>query len=981
MDRLALKRFALRFSGWLTEAISEKTGDSRKTAYFERLWFMRLTALRFMEVSGFLPDGMPLFSDAQSPGTLRRNILSLCRKYGRNAALAPLFREDASAFLPVIPADDAPEGFCHVLDENLLAGHPEILGWLYQYRNAEERENAIRAMRCHGKIRPEQIPAATQMFTPDWITRYLTENAIGALRPHAGTWAHFIPSADQPDTAQSVLRKMQESRDRHSLEELTVIDPCMGTGHILTSVFDVLMDCYRQEGYAPAKAAVCILRKNLYGLDIDAAAAALAAFVLLMKARCYDPDILARSVRLHLCHFGEAGEGAVFGSLLRPDMPEMPESPILRRMLDRRYDAVITNPPYMGSSCMDQQLSGFVRKYYPDSKSDLFAAFMERCAGLTARNGCFAMITQHSWMFLSSYEKLRRKMRKFTLRNMVHLGAKAFSQTEVGTIVQTTAFVSMGRFVPDYRTTYLRLTEDENKETAFFDENKRYICDISQFSDVVGNPLCYWADARMLEALRSPKLSSLCRICQGMTTSDNKRFVRRWFEVPREAIAFGCRDAQEAMATGKRWFPYNKGGRFRRWYGNQTHVVDFADNGAEMRAFHAKLNEAHSGGRIKNEAMYFREAVTWPFISESTRFGVRYQPQGALFDVSGSSLFPEREQMLWLMGFLSSKAALEMLKIYNPTMNYQVENISALPVIYDPSQKEAVESLVQENIAISRAEWDSYEDSWDFTVHPLVRQDVSRLADAWELWNQQCIARKAKMLENERRLNEIFLRVYGLEELFSPEPADSDITLRDADVGQDLRRLVNFIIGCYFGRFHVETVEIPVLAENFLPLAEAADCVKEFLRLVYGEETLAENLRYLAENLGYGDDPEEGLRQYFAKEYYEDHCRIFHRRPICWMAESGRRRAFAGLMYLHRMASGQMQLLARHAEETENRIRSQLAMQEDMREIQLLQGKLAEIQRYRSILAPYAAEDRLPDPDAAVQQNYAAFRPLLGRIR
>lgn len=956
MNRSALKQLAVCGSEILVRDIRPLVMSQEQAERYAQLWFMRIAALRFLEANGWLPDGERLFTDGadhllppSAEPQLHSSILRCCELLGKVPALEGLFAQDAAAVLPqtlLATGGVVQEMYARIPTAEWI-GFPEILGWLYQYLNTQERERAFAQVRCRGKIAPQQIPAATQMFTPDWIVRYMTQNTLHALTGEMPkNWSYLIPEASQPPEAAAACKAQQKPLMGKPLAALTIIDPCMGTGHILAYVFDALMELYLQEGFAPQDAVRNILENNLFGLDIDENACALAAFVLLMKARQYDGDILQRDLQLQLHHFAgldmqeeftemEAAFAAqfidaqVYGSLLRPQPAEngfSGNSELLQRMqtlctvLGQQYDAVITNPPYMGSSNMPSQLSAFVRKHYPDSKSDLFAAFIERCAALTAPHGCFAMITQHAWMFLSSYAKLRKKLQAYTMRNMVHLGARAFSQTDVGTIVQTTAFVCMGGHIPDYRTTYLRLTEDEDKERAFFKENRRHICDIGRFSGISGSPLCYWITDAMRRTLTHPKLSSLCTICQGMTTSDNKRFLRLWHEVSPGSIVFDCENAEAAMKTGKRWFPYNKGGKLRRWYGNNSHVVDFYKNGEEMREFHAQLNKAHSGGRIKNEAMYFKQALTWPFITESTKFGVRFQPQGFLFDVSGSSLFPDESQKLYLMGFLSSRVALEMLALFNPTMNFQVENIGSLPIIIDHTQKAEVERLVSENIAIAREEWDSYEQSWDFTCHPLIRKGVARISEAFALWEEECEKRLRTMQANERRINEIFLQIYGLTQEFSPDVSRGEITLRSADCSTDVRSFVSFAVGCMFGRYTVEHADFTPLSENFLPVFEgcgrdAVSYLEEFLESVCGVQTLEENLEFLAQAIGGTGTPREILRRYFCKEFYADHCKIYRKRPIYWMADSGRRQAMRGLVYLHRMDAETLSLLERKASE------------------------------------------------------------------
>lgn len=1025
MNRAALKQFAVRFSSFLTEQIRPLTGNPQETAHFSQLWFMRLTALYYLETNAALPR--PLFS--QAAPAFRSAVCSVCTELAGIPAFSQLFGENEDEFLP--DSLLAPESPLHELPALLSSEQwpdsPEILGWLFQYRNTEEREDAFRKLRNHDKIPPEQIPAATQMFTPDWIVRCMVQNALSVLRTPDSGWQYVIPAAEQTVHARDRLKYLHIEKN---LRDITVIDPCMGTGHILAYVFDALMDLYRNAGVPAEKAAADILEHNIFGLDIDENACALASFVLLMKAYRYDAGILQKDIRLKLYHFADMNipadsgcigltklaeqfeDARIFGSLLRPKMQENADIPekfretadrlqALCDVLTRRYDAVITNPPYMGSSSMNAKLSAFVRKHYPDSKSDLFAAFMERCAAMTAENGCFSMITQHSWMFLSSYETLRRKMLQgFTLRSMVHLGARAFAQTDVGTIVQTTAFTAFGSFVPDYRTTYLRLSEDEDKEAAFFLPDRRYICDISRFSDISGSPVCYWISDRMHKALQYRKLSELCPVRQGMTTSDNKRFLRLWHEIPLDHIAFGCRNAAEAQASGKRWFPYNKGGKFRKWYGNHTHVVDFFDNGAEMRAFHAMLNKSHAGGRIKNEEMYFRQAVTWPFITESTKFGVRFQPEGFLFDVAGSSLFPDISHCFYIMGFLGSKVALEILKLYNPTMNFQVENIGNLPLIFDEAYSAEVERLVRENIALARAEWDSYESSWDFRVHPLVRTDCTSLREAYGIWEKLCQRRQESMRRNEEKLNEIFIRIYGLEGELSPAVAPEEITLRKAELRADVKSFLSFAVGCIFGRYHLENAEFPEIPENFIPLppsgpADILVSLEQFLTAVFGADTLEENLQFTADALGGGKDARNAISLYFSREFYADHCKIYKKRPLYWMADSGRRHGVRGLMYLHRMDVGQLPLLRSLADmkKTQNsadiRNWSAALSQEEtksrrsaiMRSIAVLETEQRELTEFIAEIGRLEKECPLLPVNDGVLRNYERWRKILAANR
>lgn len=872
-----------------------------------KLWSCRLCVVRYAHAAGILKEP---------------DMLRACETF-RNV---PLFADELpfpDSFSPALAALSA------VPQERWA--DPAFPGWMYQYYNIPEREAAFSGIRSKNKISQKHLPAATQLFTPDWIVRCMTQNALGTLLEPLPDWKFYL----RPQTSLPDLHKAPET--------ITVLDPCMGTGHILMYVFDALLAQCRHAGIPVGAAARHILTRALFGLDIDGCAVKLAECMLRLKAAAYDPALATEKLALHFHDFSHLPETAsLYGSLLRPEQDT--SDPALS-LLARQYDAVITNPPYMGKNSMDPALSAFVRKAYPDSKADLFAAFMERCAELTKADGCFSMVTQQVWMFLSTYGALRQYMRHYTLQSLVHLGMRAFSSADVGTIVQAAAFTAFGREIPDFRTTYIDLTEQEDKEAAFSDPHLRYTCTAEHFAAIPGQPLCYWVSDAMLRTMQYPPLGSLCRVCQGMTTSDNRRFVRRWYEVPPGTIAFGCESAEAAAATGKTWFPYNKGGRNRRWYGNHTHVVNYRNGGEALRAFHAELNKVHSGGRLKNADMYFRQGITWSFITEHARFGVRWQPAGSLFDVSGSCLFPEEKDSLYLMGLLASGITPALLRLRNPTLNFQPENLKALPVCFDERRRPEIEALVRECIAIARADWDSTEESWDFRVHPMI-QPGRTLAAAYEAHAAVCRQRIDTMQRNEARLTALFAEIYELTEEHFPQPA---VTLHHPSEREAAAGLVSFAAGCFFGRYQLEGV--PVLAENFLSPERFSERMQEFLCTVYGKEHLAEDLQWLTAQLG-------DLEKYYQSGFYADHCRRFHKRPLYWMAHSGRNRVVSGLMYVHRMGESPIPLL---------------------RQITLQSPCSLEREDYLARLQALAGERY--DPDAGIAEDHKKFSGAFMAIR
>lgn len=944
MDLTAFRTYAIHAHRLLTSGAGGNLPEE-----WARLWFIRLAALQILEIRG-----MPF---VHKHAAMREYLLAASRFGGEYIDFFSLPAGEP-------PAEDVLSSLWEDAPPITEETPPEILGWLYQFFQSDKRKEIMRDLRRNIKLSAATIPAATQTFTPRWITRYLTQNTLAFLCP--GVEGEFL------------IRSQHSAR---KAENITILDPCMGTGHILADAFDGLMKLYERSGTDHAQAARQILEQNLWGLELDGTACALAKLILRIKAAAYDASLFTAPIRWNLESFSglpddpEFRDASVLGSLLKP-CPRKGSGilPRLSSILNRTYDGVITNPPYMGSSNMDKTLSGYIRTHYPDSKADLCAVFMERCGELTAPDGCFAMITQYAWMFLSSFSNLRKKMEQYPLQSLLYLGAGAFSKADVGTIVQTCAFVRGGKNTPDGPAVYVQLSDAEDKEDAFPEQERRYICSKERFSAIPGHPLCFWVSDRMLRALKAPRLSRYCRICQGMTTSDNGRFVRRWYEVPKSHIAFGCPDADSAVRSGKTWFPYNKGGRFRKWYGNNLYIVNYRNNGEEMRAFHERLNKRHAGGRIKNADMYFRPAVTWPFITENTRFGVRYQPEGFLFDVSGSSLFPPEEQCFYLMGLLSSKVAAAILQLYNPTMNFQVENIGNLPCIWDRSRYGEIRALVESCISIAREDWDSRELSWDFTIHPLAMSGCHLIADAYARWCRNCQERWEQMKNCEHRLNQIFLDIYGLSEEISSAP--DSITLSVPSLQSSVPEFLQFAVGCYFGRYQMEG--IAAHKGCFLPLQDLS-WLEDFLTAVYGKSTLEENLSFIAHVLDRGcEDPRSAVLRYMQGDFYKYHCRMYSRRPIYFMAVSGRRKSLSGLIYLHRMETGWEEDIRHAWKKRYGEIENALSHPENAHHAQLLRRELEELDTFGNALA--ALSGTCWDAKGGSAANHSRFSSILRKI-
>lgn len=621
----------------------------------------------------------------------------------------------------------------------------QIIGWLYQYYNTELKDDTFAQLKKNVKISKERIPAATQLFTPDWIVRYMVENSLGRLwlegHPNdalKADWKYYLDDAEQEPDVEAQLEKLRAEYRTIKPEEIKVIDPCMGSGHILVYAFDVLMQIYEAQGVTQREAAQSILQNNLYGLDIDQRAAQLAYFAVMMKARQYDRRLLTRGIQPNLYHPGSYEEGREFGSILQVDAlepaPEQTENLFetayeeakmkwnFRRLLAQKYDVVVTNPPYMGASGMSAKLSEFVKKNYPDSKSDLFAVFIERCGKMAKPNGFQAMITQHAWMFLSSFEKLRAKLLNVDIVGMVHLGARAFEEIG-GEVVQTTSFVLQKCHIADFKGTYCRLiepTSQQGKEDMFLAGESRYAADQSNFSKIPGSPVAYWVSEKMLApyTTRIPLLGETAAPCAGLATGDNNIFLRIWHEVEFCNIGFDVSDVMETCQRPERWYPCNSGGDYRKWSTDDFMIVDWRNNGETIKHFRNAAGKL--AARPQNTQWYFKEGLTWNKLS-SSRFAVKYKSSGYIFDDTSRSAFPKNSAMLkCIIGLLCSNVTFEYLKALNPTMSFTNGDLVRIPIVSPEMQKAVIEQYVTENIEHSKKDWDDYETSWDFKKNPLI---------------------------------------------------------------------------------------------------------------------------------------------------------------------------------------------------------------------------------------------------------------------
>ena len=902
-------------------------------------WFNRFIALRFMEVNNYLPSHIRVFSDStgafkpeilsdvlhlELPGLNREKVAEFIESNDTDGLYRYLLLTQCNALNDPLPRMfEKMGGYTelllpnNILKQDSVLGHmvadiPEadwtdqvqIIGWLYQYYNSELKDDTFALLKKNVKITKERIPSATQLFTPDWIVRYMVENSLGRIyvdkRKNEGIyadgrgldemtwdeaeseriatekliadkmgWKYYLPEAEQTQDVRKQLDEIQAEYANLDVKGIKVIDPCMGSGHILVYAFDVLMQIYEANGVSQRDAAQSILENNLYGLDIDDRAAQLAYFAVMMKARQYDRRIFSRGIQPHVYaivesngldsssvdyftnndpklkkDFGtlmdELRDAKEYGSILnisqvdfaalyarveevQADISIFREIvmnsiiPLIQvaEVMAQKYDVVVTNPPYLTISPSIPKLNDYVLKYYPESKYDLFSVFIERCQSMTSNSGLFAMITMHSWMFLSSYEKLRTKLSRIATINMIHLGARAFEEIS-GEVVQTTSFVMRKTHISEYEGAYCRLVSPNTqaaKEASFLSGDNQYFAKNEDFSAITGHPISYWASPTARSAYKHSNLDKMAQPRHGLATSDNARFLRLWHEVNISKASVFDRFNHE-----KKWFPMSKGGSYRKWYGNLEWLINYENDGKEIKAYAISIYKC-SSRTIQNTQFYYKEGLTWSALA-SGGFSVRLQEEGALFGSGGYCAFTDKNIRNYILALMNSKATGAFIQFVSPTLNYEVGHIKTIPVVIDDNLKESVDRAVDECIIFSRRDWDSYETAWDFKRNPLV--NGNNLSAAYAAWKRECEARFQQLKANEEELNRIFIDIYGLQDELTPEVEDKDVTVHRVFDSKDevpesmkgsnyvrtmrdeIVSLISYAVGCMFGRYSLD---------------------------------------------------------------------------------------------------------------------------------------------------------------------------------
>lgn len=1098
-------------------------------------WFNRFSALRFMEVNGYLPSHVRVFTDennAFKPQILAEALhleldkldkdkvyalketeqteelykyLLIVQCNALNSILPGMFQTIADYTELLLPDNLLREGS---VIEQMISQIPEdnwqdavqIIGWLYQYYNSEKKDDVFAALKKNVKITKENIPAATQLFTPDWIVRYMVENSLGRLwveghpdakaqllptpeeqaaytagnrDPEDTKWHYYLEEAQQEPQVQAQLSEISKQYADLTPEQIKVIDPCCGSGHILAYLFDVLMQIYENYGYTPRDAVASILQNNLYGLDIDDRAAQLAYFAVMMKARRYDRRFFSHTTQPHVYAIEESNriekpdveffcngkpsltdamhtiltqlyDAKEYGSILTippqdwdalyarfdevTDESSFHRESIRKKLLPlvrvaqtlaQKYDVVVTNPPYMGASNMNPKLNEFIKQNYTDYKSDFFSAFIVKCSSMAKPEGYCGLFTPYVWMFIQSYEKLRQYLyQQATLETLIQFEYSAFEEATV----PVCTFTFSNRYV-NKKGCYLRLVDFRggmevqrqktleamtNHDCGFYYEQST-----DNFAKIPGSPVAYWVSNNFLKAFDNDKIGKYT-ISDGQTkTGNNDKYLRLLWEVPVSEIG-----------KGKHWVLHAKGGAFRRWYGNIDTLIDWSDSARE----HYRTDHV---ARIAPEYIWFRKGICWTLISSNKLHGFRLLDDNSTFNLAAPSVFFNNDRMMfYILGYLNSKFSQEIIALLNPTLNTNISDITAQPLYYGklPEQEDMVINLVSQNIALSKADWDSFETSWDFTRHPFIKaitkypnmMDIGNiyLAECYDIWAGECEERFEKLKANEEELNRIFIDIYGLQDELTPEVEDKDVTVRKADLGRDVRSFISYAVGCMFGRYSPTYDGLAYAggtwddgkyniykpdADGIIPICDdeyfeddMMGRFVEFVRVVYGDGSLEDNLRFIANALGGKGQPKEVIRNYFLNDFYADHCKIYQKRPIYWLFDSGKKNGFKCLIYLHRY---QPDTIARirtdYVHEQQARYRTAIEGLEKQvaaatstservkltKQLNKVQAQDTELHQYEEKVHALADQMIKIDLDDGVKHNYEIFKDVLAKIK
>ncbi|MFR5633531.1 MAG: BREX-1 system adenine-specific DNA-methyltransferase PglX [Monoglobales bacterium] len=1083
-------------------------------------WFNRFSALRFMEVNGYLSSHVRVFTDegnnfkpqiiseaihldldgldmekvyelkdAEKSEELYKYLL-IVQCNALNKILPGMFQKLSDYTDLLLPDNLLREGsviqqMIELIPEEDWKDAVQIIGWLYQYYNSEKKDDVFAALKKNVKITKENIPAATQLFTPDWIVRYMVENSLGRLwleghpdvksqllpteeeqsayaagnrDPEDTKWHYYLEEAEQEPEVQAQLEEIRKEYAALTPDQLKVIDPCSGSGHILAYMFDVLMKIYESYGYTTREAVASIVENNLYGLDIDDRAAQLAYFAVMMKARQYDRRFFSRGIQPHVYAIVESNhvdkfavdyfcngdakltasmdtiikelhDAREYGSILTVTPQDwsalydrfaeitedinMSRDTALRELLPlvqvaealaQKYDVVVTNPPYMGN--MPVKMTSYIQKNYEDVKYDLYAVFIRRSIIFVKRNGMMALITQHTWMFISSFEKMRLSLMNKSYISLLHLGTRAFEEIG-GEVVQTVAFVLRNRFIEKEKVIADRLVDfcdADEKQLKFLTGKNRYITHQNNFGLLPGKLIVYWLPEKFFNALKGTQfVNDVVERKAGVVTGNDNYFLRLWFEPTVLDISWiQCQPNEYA-----KYHVMSKGGSARRFYGNYEYVIKLRDLW--------NPSKTNASVRRGDSDYYFKKAIGWSQVGNAQKtFRI---VKNSVCGTATPTIYLKNEKLYYyILAFLNTKIAYEYLVAYNPTINLLTTDICNLPLIIHEELIAKLDAMVEECIKFEKIDWDSFETSWDFQEHPLLRK-VSTIAEAFDQWGDECDSRYNQLKSNQEELNRIFIDIYGLQDELTPEVEDKDVTVRKADLGRDIRSFISYAVGCMFGRYSLDVDGLAYAGgewdnskyasfaadkDNIIPICDdeyfeddIVGLFVKFVKTVYGVDTLDENLKFIADALGGKGQPKDVIRNYFLNDFYKDHCKIYQKRPIYWLFDSGKKNGFKALIYMHRY---QPDTIARirtdYVHEQQARYRTAIADLEQRianastgervklnKKLTTLQAQDAEIRTYEEKIHHLADQMISIDLDDGVKKNYAIFQDVLAKIK
>ncbi|EDT73862.1 BREX-1 system adenine-specific DNA-methyltransferase PglX [Clostridium butyricum] len=1101
-------------------------------------WFNRFMGLRYMEVNDYLPTGVRILSSSiegkiepdvltkvseiidelglnaneiydllDTGDTLDREkayriiLVKQCNELGK---IIPQMFEKISDYTELLLPDNLLEDSSVIrkmvedIEESDWLEEVEIIGWMYQYYISEKKDVVFADLKNNVKITKENIPAATQLFTPKWIVKYMVENSLGRLwlEGHSNEelqkeWKYYLQESEQEPEVEEELNKIREEHAKLKPEDIKVLDPCMGSGHILVYAFDVLYEIYKTSGYSEREIPRLILQKNLYGLDIDDRAAQLAAFALIMKARHYNRrlfrEIGREGLELNLCSIEESNEisndiieyfsngnenlekefryliekfieSKEYGSIIRLDKVDFTmlnkrlveiESEnnfifgdyreiILNKVykiikqseiMTSSYNICVTNPPYMGSKGMSDKLFKYVDINYKKSKRDLSTVLMEKCSEFTCNSGYLAMINIPTWMFLTSYSEFREELiNNEIFINLIHLGRGVFG-SDFGTVAFVLSKYSSKKFKGLFKKLYNKAGDVESlqeKKKRFFEDVNIFINTTGSFSSIPSMPIVYWASSEIVKLFKKRDVvSNYADVKKGLTTAKDDTYLRLWHEISNEKFVLFSN-------SNSKWHPITKGGSYRRWYGNNEYVVNWENNGMELKSFKNSV--------IRNEQYYFRDGITWTYITNG-KFNLRIFDNRNIITAAGPGIYGDN--IKYLLGYLNSSVAQYLINmIGGQTITYEVGEVANIPI---KSVKNAeVEQYVDKCINIAKQDWDQYEQSWDFKNHQLlecVNENGShKIETIFSDWENRSKETFKELKDVEEKLNKIFIDLYGLSNELKVEIEDKDITIRKADIERDIKSFISYSVGCILGRYSIDSEGLIYAGgdfsdkwnladskvskiekddegniisdswvdsrfmpdkDNIIPITEDEyfedDIVSrfiDFVRTVYGNDTLEENIDFIADSIGRkaSETARQAIRRYFIKDFYKDHLKIYQKRPIYWMFESGKNDGFKCLVYMHRyndqtvakVRTDYIHTLQRKYESEINRL--QLVVDSEdytakdrtsaKKKIDRISKQLEECKEYDQVVAHLANEKISIDLDDGVKVNYAKFQDV-----